>query len=90
MPQMPLVRGCEPYIISTVAMTTLSKVLMERWIKDHTRAELEEMAQELELRIKNATIDGLPYGQQEALVRKSLEQVNRVLDEYRKQLRDKS
>ena len=84
MHQLPLVKGCEPYIISTVAMTTLSKVLMEHWIKDHSGPELEEMAMELELRIKNATIDGLQYDQQEALVRKSVEQVNRVLDEYRK------
>jgi hypothetical protein len=81
--------GPEKYIIATVAMTCMSNLLMSRWIKDHTEADLDELVQAIEWRIRNADIEGLSYVQQEALIRRSVEHAHFYLDVYRKHLREK-
>lgn len=82
--------SCEKYVVAAVAMSCLSNLLMTEWIKGHSEGDLDEFARAVERKIKNATIEGLDYDQQEALVRRSVAYASQFLNVFREKLRDKA
>ena len=90
MNEKPKERGREQYIVAAVAMSSLSNILMSSWIEEHSESDFEELKRAVEMKLKNATIEGINYSQQEALVRRSIIYSEHFLDVFREKMRGKS
>lgn len=75
------------FLITATALSSVAHIVMAELLELKYEPELDKLMKATEKKIKNITIEGLTYEQQEALVRKSIKRAQHFFEFYAENLK---